>query len=62
MAKIRWKKGTTEIHTAVLMNWKKRLKYIVDYNEERAKEKLGWKSPVEYTPFALAAWKERNNH
>ena len=44
------------------MNWKKRLKYIVDYNEERAKEKLGWKSPVEYTLSALAAWKERNNH
>ena len=30
-------------------------KYITYYNEKRIKEKLGWKSPVEYRLTAIAA-------
>ncbi|HIU00146.1 MAG TPA: IS3 family transposase, partial [Candidatus Copromorpha excrementavium] len=30
-------------------------KYITYYNERRIKQKLGWKSPVEYRLTAIAA-------
>ena len=43
----------TQLPKATYMYWQER--YIQYYNEQRIKEKLGWKSPVQYRLSLQAA-------